>query len=177
MRLNKIGMALGMAALISSGVANAATDVGHGAVNFSGSIIDAPCSITADTVNQDVPLGEVAAHALADGGTSTPADFKLKLTQCDTSTITNGMSITFTGTADTTNADELAFGAGSSASGASIAITGPDGAVIPLGTASNPINLYDGDNTLNFQAYLHGAGATVTPGTFTSVANFTLAYD
>ncbi|MFP2237302.1 fimbrial protein [Pseudescherichia vulneris] len=177
MKLSKAFLALAMATAMATGVANAATDTGHGTVKFTGSIIDAPCGISADTQNQDVPLGAVAQHALENGGTSTPADFHLTLTQCDTATITNGMTITFTGTADATNADELAFGAGSSAAGASIAITGPDGSVIPLATASSPIALNDGQNQLNFQAYLHGTGATVTPGTFTSVANFTLAYN
>lgn len=179
MKINKLTLALGMAAALVAGAANAATDEGHGTVTFKGSIIDAPCSITADSVDQTVKLGEVAQHALASGGTSTPSDFSINLALCDAASATGGVTITFTGNADTSNPDNLAFGAGSSAKGASIVIADATGKQIPLGTASDAVDIYDGDNNLNFQAYLQGSsasGATVTPGSFTSVANFTLAY-
>ncbi|MGQ3664455.1 fimbrial protein [Citrobacter braakii] len=176
MKLTKLALVLGFGISMATGVATAA-DQGHGTVTFEGSIVDAPCSINSDSVDQTVQLGQVAASSLEDGGTSTPAKFSIKLGGCDVTTITDGVSITFTGNADATTADNLAFGAGSSAKGASIALADGEGKVIPLGTTSDPIALNGGDNTLNFQAYLVGGTASVTPGSFTSVTNFTLAYN
>lgn len=183
MKLTELTMAMAMGLTVVAGAAHAA-DQGHGTVTFEGSIVDAPCSITGDSVDQTVQLGHVAAHALENGGTSTPSKFKIKLAQCDVTTATKGVSITFTGTPDKTATGNLAFGVGSTAKGASIAIADSKGKTISLDTASDPVSLNNGDNVLNFQAYLEGykpAGdATqdaVTPGSFSSVANFTLAYN
>ncbi|EGT5658716.1 type 1 fimbrial protein [Citrobacter braakii] len=179
MKLTKLALVMGLGMSMVTGAATAA-DAGHGTVTFEGSIIDAPCSIMSDSVDQTVQLGEVAAHALADGGTSTPAKFSIKLGSCDASTITDGVKITFTGNEDAAAAGHLAFGAGSSAKGASIVIADSEGKALDLGAESEAVALYDGDNSLSFQAYLQGSeasGATVTPGSFSSVTNFTLAYN
>lgn len=63
-----------IAAMLSGAVmANAnAADQGHGKVTFTGSIIDAPCSISPDSIDQTVSLGQISNAALANSGTSTP---------------------------------------------------------------------------------------------------------
>ncbi|WP_368547362.1 fimbrial protein [Klebsiella pneumoniae] len=177
MKFTKIALAMGMGIALMSGIANAASDQGHGTVTFTGSIIDSPCSITPDTVDQTVNLGEISTKALANGGKSTPRPFDIKLENCDVTSLTDKtVTTTFTGTEST----ELPgyFAIAGSASGASIAITNDDGSNIKLGNTSSPSIIQDGNNTLRFAAYLQGNGAqaTVIPGDFTSVANFTLAY-
>jgi type 1 fimbria pilin len=174
MKLNKIVMALALAGSMVS-FAHAA-DQGHGTVTFTGSIIDAPCSIDPDSVDQTVKLGEisnVALNANGNTGTSIPQDFQIKLENCDTTT-SKTVTATFTG-AEGATANHL--GITGTASGASIALTDGSGKPIVLGQATDPHMLQDGNNTLVFSAYLQGDGASdVVPGDFTAIADFTLAY-
>lgn len=157
--------------------ANAATDQGHGKVTFTGSIIDSPCSISPDSIDQTVSLGEVSDVALkanGNSGTSVPRNFEIKLENCDVTTL-KSVETTFTGAE---GANDGSLGITGTAKGASIILTNGDGEQIKLGDASAPRTLQNGDNTLLFSAYLQGDGAsaTVTPGDFTSVADFTLSY-
>lgn len=164
-------------ALVSSATfaANAA-DQGSGTVTFTGSIIDAPCSINPDSVDQTVALGEISQASLANKGTSIPRNFSINLENCDL-TDKSKVSITFNGSPDAVNGDLL--GITGTAKGAGIAITDGSGSPIKLGVASTARALGEGNNTLLFSAYLQGNSVTagsVQPGTFSSVADFTLAY-
>jgi type 1 fimbria pilin len=181
MKLNKIMMAAVLAFGVSS-IAHAATDQGHGTVTFTGSIIDAPCSITPESVDQTVNLGQVSNVALKDGGKSTPKNFQIKLENCELTTAegagkNNTVSLTFTGAVSA--ADETLLGITGTAKGAGIAITDGAGNNIKLGKPSKAQELQNGNNTLSFAAYLQGSnasGAVIVPGEFQSVADFTLAY-
>ncbi|MGB8665181.1 MAG: fimbrial protein [Serratia inhibens] len=187
MKLNKIMMAAVLAFGATSMVANAAvTDQGRGTVTFKGAIIDAPCSITQESVDQTVDLGQVSNVALKDGGQSTPKNFQIKLENCELSAGSgtpvvgknNAVAITFTGASSVE--DSKLLGITGTAKGAGIAITDGSGKLIELGKASNAQTLANGNNTLSFSAYLQGSkasGAVVTPGDFQSVADFTLAYE
>jgi len=180
MKMNKLVLALGMGAALVAGAANAGTDTtavtdqGHGKINFIGSIIDAPCSISADSATQDVNFGEISSAALANSGKSTPKDFEIKLENCALST-QKTVSVTFTGAASTVNKNNL--GIVGTASGASIALTSGNGTAIELGKATAAQTLQNGTNDLLFSAYLQGDGASApVAGDFASVADFTLAY-
>lgn len=174
MNMKKIVIAVGLASGMVMGAANAA-DQGHGTVTFTGSIIDAPCSISQDTQDQVVKLGEVSSVALKNGGTSVPSPFMIKLEQCDTTTAQT-VQTTFTGATSAGNPDLL--GITGTAKGASIAITDGSGTVVTLGSPTSAQTIQDGNNTLEFSAYLQGDGAsaTIVPGSFQSVADFTLSY-
>ncbi|CAI1948296.1 MULTISPECIES: fimbrial protein [Serratia] len=181
MQLNKIMLAAVMAFGMSS-VAHAA-DSGKGTVTFTGSIVDAPCSISPETVDQTVSLGQVSNVALKDGGKSTPKNFKIELENC---TVATGktVQVTFTGAkAQETNKNLLAITG--SASGAGIAMTDTSGALVELGKAGTAQMLQNGKNTLQFAAYMQGLGGgsgtpapadNVVPGDFTAITDFTLAY-
>lgn len=170
MKVNKIVIALGM--VMAAGAANAA-DQGHGTITFTGSITDSPCSITAETANQTVDLGQVSSTALKSGQTSSPKAFFIQLEQCDTSSLSS-VATTFTGAADASNPDML--GITGSASGAGIVITDGSGTPVKLGTASDAQTIGDGSNKLSFSAYLQANGASITAGDYSSTADFTLAY-
>ncbi|HIE0647018.1 TPA: fimbrial protein [Serratia marcescens] len=177
MKMNKILLAMVMASGISAFAANAAdTDQGSGSVTFVGSIIDAPCSIAPESSNQTVNLGQVSNVLLANAGSSTPRNFTIDLEKCDTATKKN-VSITFGGSKDAVN-DKL-LGITGTAKGAGVVLTDGSGSRLELGTPSASRGLLSGENKLVFSAYLQGNSATgdVTPGEFTSVANFTLAYE
>ncbi|CNI10541.1 putative mannose-resistant/Proteus-like fimbrial protein [Yersinia mollaretii] len=176
MKLNKFAIALGMSIAVMAISANAAPkDQGQGTVTFNGSIIDSPCSITPDTIDQTVNLGQVSNIALKDGGKSKPKNFQIKLENCDTATLKT-VTTKFTGANSTGNGELL--GITGTARGASIAITNGSGDVIKLGDPSKAQTIQDGNNVLAFSAYLQGDGAssTITPGEFQSIANFSLAY-
>lgn len=179
MKLNKTMLAAVMALGVSS-LAHAA-DQGHGKVTFSGSIIDAPCSIAPESLDQTVELGAISNVALKNGGKSTPRNFQIKLENCELTAKdpgkNNSVALTFSGSAS--EADSKLLGITGTAKGAGIAITDGAGTNIELGKPSKARELQNGANTLSFAAYLQGSSAStavIVPGEFQSVADFTLAY-
>ena len=179
MKLNKIMLAAVMALGVSS-LAHAA-DQGHGKVTFSGSIIDAPCSIAPEALDQTVELGAISNVSLKNGGKSTPRNFQIKLENCELTAKdpgkNNTVALTFSGSAS--EADSKLLGITGTAKGAGIAITDGAGTNIELGKPSKARELQNGANTLSFAAYLQGSSAStavIVPGEFQSVADFTLAY-
>ncbi|AHM75633.1 fimbrial protein [Yersinia hibernica] len=173
MKLNKTILAAALVLGFAS-VANAA-DQGKGTVTFNGSIIDAPCSIAANDDNQVVEMGQISNVALQNGGKSTPKDFKIRLENCDITTLST-VTTTFGGAESAAVAGLL--GITGVAEGAGIAIVDGTGSVITLGQPTAEQTLIAGNNTLAFSAYLQGSTASgaVKPGSFSSVADFTLAY-
>lgn len=174
MNVSKKILAAAVVMGIFAGAANAA-DQGSGKVTFHGSIIDAPCSISPDSVDQTVELGQINAKSLENSGRSQPVNFKIDLVDCDSATAST-VTATFSGTPSTANPDLLAIVG--NASGASVGLTNDDGQPLPLGTASAPTTIGGSTVEMLFGAFLqgNGASATVVPGEFTSVANFTLSY-
>ena len=176
MKLKTLSAVVGLALVMASGAAMAANQ-GQGTVTFKGSIIDAPCSITPDTVDQTVNLGQVSSKALQNAGTSSPQQFQIKLEGCDVSALANKTVTTaFSGVAD---GDNLKL-QGGTAAGAAIVIEDSVGKAIKINdaTGATPEGITDGTNALHFSAYLKGdqASGAIKTGDFTSVASFVLAY-
>lgn len=177
MKMNKTLLAIVMAFGMSS-VAHAA-DQGHGKVTFTGSIIDAPCSIAPESIDQTVNLGQISNVALKGGGQSKPKNFDIKLEGCSfgTPAAKNKVAVTFSGIESLGGKGLL--GITGEAKGASVAITDGAGKVIELGKPTKEQALQDGINTLTFAAYMQGDGATdtIVEGDFQAVTDFTLAYN
>ncbi|KOC89282.1 fimbrial protein [Winslowiella iniecta] len=174
MELKKIA-AIAMLAMGVSGVANAA-DQGSGKITFTGSIVNAPCSIAPNQDKQEIPLGQVSNTLLAGGGEQKAEPFSIELLNCDAAT-KHTVTTTFTGKAGV----DGRLGITGEASGASILLRDASGKKIELGTATDAQTLNAGDNTLQFSAALKGDGTEDAPvaigtGAFTAVTNFTLAY-
>ncbi len=170
-----------LGALISSAMCSSvfAADAGNGRVNFTGAIIDAPCSIAPESVDQTVDLGQVSNVALADGGKSMPRPFEIALENCDVSSLNDGVSLTFTGAQAEFDESNTILGIVGTGAGAGVQITSGSGEVVQLAKPTAYQTLQNGKNTLLLSAYLIGNGgdiSTITPGDFTSVANFTLNY-
>ncbi|BEM64689.1 fimbrial protein [Serratia sp. IR-2025] len=182
MKMKKIIMCTVMAFGMSSFVAQAA-DQGHGKVTFTGSIIDAPCSISPESSDQTVDLGQISNVALKNGGQSNPRPFSIDLENCSFEAIEgvvqkNKVAVTFSGM-ESSSVDGL-LGITGTAKGAAVAITDGAGDTIKLGQPTKAQALQEGNNTLNFSAYLQGAtasSAVIIPGDFQAVADFTLAYN
>ncbi|WP_258090196.1 fimbrial protein [Serratia liquefaciens] len=153
-----------------------AGDQGHGTVTFTGSIIDAPCSIDPKSIDQTVDLGAVSNVSLLNGGNSDPKPFEIHLEKCSLATAQT-VTTTFDGAAGKNGL----LGMTGDAKGASIAITDGSNNIIELGkpTAGQLISAGATEATLAFSAYLKGDGGdekSIVPGKFHSVANFILNY-
>ncbi|OMQ20799.1 fimbrial protein [Serratia oryzae] len=181
MKLTKLALAAVLAFGVTS-VANA--DQGSGKVNFKGSIIDAPCSIAPESLDQTVDLGAVANTALVNGGMSAEQPFDIKLIKCDLSGTKNKVKAAFAGAlggATGTTVDMLGIAGG--AKGASIVLFDGSNKQIKLdGTTTTGLqNLIGADNVLHFSSALKGhdgvALAGITEGGFTAVATFALYYE
>jgi type 1 fimbria pilin len=154
---------------------------GNGKVTFKGSILDAPCSISSDSEDQTVQLGMISNVALKDGGKSKPQNFQIKLENCELSN-KKTVTVSFAGQ-KSSNSDLL--GITGTAKGAGVALTDGNGQLITLTSPTSARTLQDGNNTMQFSAYLQGEvqgkepldpKIVITPGEFTAVADFTLAY-
>lgn len=165
---------------------------GHGKVKFHGEIIDAPCSISADTIDQTVEFGQIANSALANGGSSAAKSFNIELVDCvfpedDQQQVFNDkVKITFTGQSAAFNSKLLGItGLDASnpdtAGNVAIQLSNGDGTAIDMDTwTSADRQLQEGNNTLTYSAYVKGADVAVDKiplGEFNGVTNFTLAYN
>lgn len=165
---------------------------GHGQVNFIGEIVNAPCSINPDSIDQTVDLGQIANVSLKDGGASPARTFTIQLEDCDfseqaadTAPIGAGVKLTFTGSV--ANFGNLlgvtGFENSEAAKGQNVGIQINDAKndQVIMGTPIDLKNtLQDGNNTLLFTSYLRGKAATTSNdiplGNFYGVTNFTIDY-
>ncbi|MFC0228816.1 fimbrial protein [Serratia aquatilis] len=180
MKLTNMALATAIAMTVGmSAFANA--DQGSGKITFTGSIIDAPCSIAPGSLDQVIPLGAVSNVALAANGNtgmSTPQPFTIELQDCVIATpgTKDRVSVTFTGASSSYDTDSL--GLIGSAQGAYILMSQADGNKVKLYTPTSAQTVINGNNTLAFTAALKGGGAsaTIVPGSFQVPTNFVLDY-
>lgn len=174
MKFNKIMLSAIFVFGVSSYAAAEDPVVGAaGKVTFAGKIVDAPCSIHPDSVDQTVNMGSIANGALKSGGKSTPQSFILKLTDCDIAT-KKSVETMFTGGASESGDGHI--GVIGSAKGISVGIGDTAGNLIALGTPV-PSKLLVGSNDLEFTTFVKGdAKEAIIPGEFQALARFILTY-
>ncbi|MGI3476976.1 fimbrial protein [Providencia stuartii] len=179
-----------LATLISGAMSVSAFAVesnqGHGKVTFKGEIIDAPCSISSDSIDQTVYLGQIANSVLANGGASSPKQFTIELEDCvfPAEGVNDKVDITFSGASAGFNSKLLGVTGLNPDEGivgnVGIQITDTQGAPIEMGKSTTQKHqLQAGSNTLEYSAYVRGADVPVDSiplGKFEGVTNFTLAY-
>ena len=183
-----------LATLISGAMSVSAFAVesnqGHGKVTFKGEIIDAPCSISSDSIDQTVDLGQIANSLLANGGASAPKQFTIELEDCvfpDNAGVqyNDKVRVTFSGASAGFNTKLLGVTGLNPDEGlvgnVGIQITDTQGAPIDMGmTTTQAHQLQAGSNTLQYSAFVRGAEVPVDSiplGKFEGVTNFTLAYN
>ncbi|EKT60741.1 fimbrial protein [Providencia burhodogranariea] len=188
MKLSKIALVTIIASSFAAGIANAAVnDQGSGVINFTGKVINAPCSIPGDgTINVD--LGQVANKVLESGNKfSQSVQYTIALENCDLAAATgNGtdekpqfpavskVKVTFSGTPDTTKTELLA-NTGTS-KGVGVRLINADGAVMKVGDTSVDLPLVEGPNKLSFSARVEANGNAVETGSIISQATYALNY-
>ncbi|TNI56701.1 fimbrial protein [Aeromonas dhakensis] len=178
MNKTTVASAIMMVMLSSSAfAAEAPKDQGHGVIKFVGSIIDAPCSISQESLDQTIQMGQVANSLLEQQGETPLRPFEIKLESCSLETAKDAR-ITFKGTPDKNDAKHLAItGTGK---GAGIALVNlQDNAEIPLTIPTKVSSLVEGDNLLKFGAKLVSnvkSGDKATPGEFSATSDFIMTY-
>jgi len=164
--------------------------VDGGKINFTGSVVAAPCAVDNSSDGQSVKLGQIATNQLSKkGATGSAVPFTIKLVGCDlspqagdTAATTNytKASITFSGsTVDATTLQVTADGAGQQpAKNVGIQIMQANKAVNVDGTGSTTAqNIISGENELPFTATYVATDASVTAGTANSSVNFKVNYE
>jgi type 1 fimbria pilin len=153
------------------------TTVSGGTVNFTGQVVNAACSVSADSVDQTVTLGQVRTSKLTAAGmvANQKENFSIKLEDCDT-TVSQNAAVIFNGQQDSTLAGSLANTAGAgSATNVALQLYGPDGQVLNIGDTSGAIVLIDGENTVPLSVDYIATGAA-TAGNVAATATFSMVY-
>ena len=171
--MKKHVLAMVIATAMVSGVAmNAQADtvtVSGGTVNFVGQVVNAACSVAADSVDQTVKLTTKGMQA------NQKEDFKIVLEDCDT-TVSQNAAVIFNGQQDAALAGSLANTAGAgSATNVALQLFGPDGNVLNIGDTSSNVKLINGENTIPLSVDYIATGAA-TPGNVSSTATFQMVY-
>lgn len=65
-----------------SGVAMADDVANGGTINFTGTVVDAPCIVAQDSIDMSVDLGQTTVDYITKYGSSKPADVNINLTNC-----------------------------------------------------------------------------------------------
>ncbi|CNI17091.1 fimbrial protein [Yersinia massiliensis] len=174
-------IALASSAFISQAFA---ADEGNGRIHFTGTVINAPCSIAPDSTSIDVDMGQVANKVLETGDKySQNVQYDINLQDCDLTEHTAGgvtypaqskVSVTFGGIPDALS-PVLLVNTGS-AGGAGIRLIDTNGALLKVGDTGADVNLITGPNLITFFARVEATGAPVTTGTIVSQATYALNY-
>lgn len=138
-----------------------------GRVYVSGTITDNTCSLSPGSENINVAMGAVSQrqfYRAGDGSAWQP--FAIDLQNCGSTA--SGVTVSFSGAADSRNTDLLALTAGESdASGIGIALYDQNKTLIPLGQESDVVTLSPGQASAHLQFYARylADGGAVRPGT------------
>ncbi|MBL0434251.1 type 1 fimbrial protein [Aeromonas hydrophila] len=152
-----------------------------GELNLHGRIIDQPCVVAPESLEQEVEMGVVDVKQLYANGAGEQVPFSIRLTNCKPG-IFRMAKVTFTGSKDTQLSGGLAFTAGI-AKGAGIRLYDVTQTPLDLGTPSRGYLLGgSADNELQFFARVEGhpdalAAKNIQPGDYSAVANFIVAYE
>lgn len=174
-------LALVTAAALTGGIcANAQADtvtVSGGSVDFVGQVVNAACSVAADSVDQTVILSQVRTVKLTQAGmmANQKEDFQIKLEDCDTS-VSQNAAVIFNAQQDEAQPGTLANTAGAgSAQNVALQLFGPDGKTLHLGTSSSTVKLINGENIIPLSVDYIATGAA-TPGNVAATATFQMVY-
>lgn len=152
--------------------------VSGGTIQFMGSVVNAPCSASADSEHGIVILDQVTLDSMgAKGETSGQAKaFNISLENCDVTTYTNA-TVTFHGQSSPDQAGVLANTAGSGAAkGVALQLFGPDGNKLNVEKESSKQILSTGTNKIPMSVDYVTTADAATAGAVESVATFQVTY-
>ena len=161
------------------------TDQGSGRIHFTGTVINAPCSIAPGDEDINVNLGQIANKVLEAGNKySQNVSYTIHLQDCSLSAASSSTGTTykdvskvqvkFAGATNANNADLLANTGG--AAGVGIRLIDANGALLKVGDTSASIGLVNGNNELTFAARAEADGTAVQVGPIKGQATYSLNY-
>ena len=170
------------ASILGSSFASAAIPDQGGTVHFKGTIVNAACAISTESLDQIVNLGQYrTANFTTVGSLSNDVDFTIKLVDCDTD-VSSTATVKFNGATDATDNTVLAVSSGTGTSGAAtgvgIEISDAQGKILTPNNIveSNAYTLNNGDTVLSFRARYKSTSVDVTPGEANADATFVISY-
>ncbi|CAI0912581.1 Fimbria A protein precursor [Serratia entomophila] len=190
-----------LCALLLSGGATAATPLGAiegttGTVSFHGGLLSSPCSLTPDSQDQSIDLGDVNARAFQNAGDqSAPVRFRLSFRNCllgaraladNPAGPRNGdanrlylqgeqaATLVFLGESDINNPQLLKLNGG--VQGIGLRLKDQQGRPLALNQQSHPYILQPGSNTLWFSASVESTQRAVMAAGFAAVAHIQVVY-
>lgn len=185
MNKNQLARLIATIAFGTACTAAFAAEKPSGTVRFEGSIVEAPCSIASESVNQTVPMDQVSSSELKGGKKSTPRAFKIDLVGCSLEDAKKSVTATFT-TSTPSNSYAGLVAIQGAAKGASLGIADGRGQLIKMGDESSAVNISTTTPSIHFQAFLQGEqedggqqgkqDVAIVPGEFHASVNFMLNY-
>lgn len=159
---------------------NPVLTVNGGTVNFTGSVVNAPCVVDVNSEGQTVRLGQYRTDSFnGTGSYSSPVDFTINLINCSAETYKTA-SVKFTGsTAEDGDVLTLtSVQAGNDiAEGVGVQILQDNTAITVNGSESaSAKSINDGTNRLPFQARYFALSDEVKPGEANASADFSITY-
>lgn len=180
----KVVSGLIFASAISSGAATAAPSADSSTINFTGKVVDVPCTIATASQDQTIDLGSVASSQLTEAGSaSTPVPVKITLENCNVGTSSTA-SFTFTGQSTDTNSQALdnTSASGSDATNVGVEMKDTKGTNVVF-DGSTPAGETDissiesgGSIDVDFTADMISINGNATAGDVTAQTTFTVAY-
>lgn len=151
--------------------------VGENQLRMTATIIANTCTVSTGSINKPVDMGRWATKQFAVSPSGTPVLFTINLENCGADV--SGVTVTFTGVADSTDGTLLAISGPDSATNIAIAILDNQRTRIPLGQPSPLYNLTPNSSTeaLKFYGQYIATAAAVTPGKANADTIFTLNYE
>ncbi|MBB1202350.1 long polar fimbrial protein LpfA [Enterobacteriaceae bacterium 89] len=150
-----------------------------GTVRFTGEIVDSPCVVSADSLSQEVNLGQVKTSVFSAKGDRSPEKpFEIKLEECDVSKYKTA-HVSFTGNeSDADNTLLSINNEAGSATGVGIGIYDKTGEMIDMNTGEASDDLKEGETVLYYSAsYVQESDNAVTAGLGNSQVDFNITYE
>lgn len=148
-------------------------------VNINGTITNTTCSVSSDSIDEQVSLGHFSNASIAHVGTASQAvSFAINLENCGA--VSKGVQVSFSGTPDTDVPSyfKLDPPSADSASGFAVKLMDEDKKVIPVGNTSKTYSIANGATTksLIFYAQMVETNSTIKTGIVRASATFKMIY-
>jgi len=152
-----------------------AHDQGHGIVNVSGEIVEAPCSVDVVSRAQTIEMPSQSVISVIKNN-SLEREFSIRLVNCTlNSTKQNdewsSFQVTFDGDRDNND-----FGVGGKAHGVALQIRDEEGNVAIPGQPLPKVTMEPGEMQLKYKLRLVGNGGTPSAGLYNSTIRYKLDY-
>lgn len=147
-------------------------------MTITAEVFQRACSIRPGDENIDVDFGTVVSKMLLLHDRTVGQPFQIHLEECSVDLI-DTVKVTFSGQEESENRALLGLTYNSQAKGIAIGLE-QGGKLLPINKPSNAVTLGEGNNVLEFSAYIQllpSAKDSITVGSFNASANFMLEYN